>query len=47
VLVLDVDDEILVKRLSGRRSCGNCGAVFNIYFDPPPVEGFVASVAAP
>lgn len=38
VLVLDVDDEILVKRLSGRRSCGNCGAVFNIYFDPPPVE---------
>lgn len=39
VLVLDVDDEILVKRLSGRRSCDTCGAVYNIYFDPPAVEG--------
>lgn len=39
VLVLDVDDETLVRRLSGRRSCGACGAIFNIYFDPPPTEG--------
>lgn len=35
VIVLDVDDETLVKRLSGRRSCPNCGAVYNVYFDPP------------
>lgn len=35
VIVLDVDDDALIKRLSGRRSCPNCAAVFNIYFDPP------------
>lgn len=39
VLVLHVDDDALVRRLSGRRSCGQCGAVYNIYFDPPASEG--------
>jgi adenylate kinase len=39
VLVLQVDDEALVKRLSGRRSCPRCGNVYNIHFDPPPSEG--------
>jgi adenylate kinase len=38
VVVLDVPDEALVKRLSGRRSCPNCGAVYNVYFDQPKVE---------
>jgi adenylate kinase len=35
VIVLEVPDEALVKRLSGRRSCPNCGAVYNVYFDKP------------
>lgn len=39
VLVLDVDDETLVKRLSGRRSCVACGAVYNVYYDAPANEG--------
>jgi adenylate kinase len=39
VYVLDVDEEALVRRLSGRRSCPNCGAVYNVHFDPPPGEG--------
>lgn len=39
VLVLDVDDEALVKRLSGRRSCPSCGAVYNVYSDPPKHDG--------
>jgi adenylate kinase len=39
VIVLDVSDETLVKRLSGRLYCPNCGAVYNRYFNPPPVEG--------
>ncbi|MGQ0563307.1 MAG: adenylate kinase [Gemmatimonadota bacterium] len=39
VVVLDVDDDALVKRLSGRRSCPNCGAVYNVYFDAPKHEG--------
>lgn len=39
VLVLEVDDETLVKRLSGRRTCSSCGAVYNVHFDPPRQEG--------
>jgi adenylate kinase len=39
VLVLDVDDEQLVRRLSGRRSCTACGALYNVHFGPPAVEG--------
>jgi adenylate kinase len=39
VLVLEVADEALVKRLSGRRSCSRCGAVFNVYFEPPRRDG--------
>lgn len=35
VIVLDVEDDTLVKRLSGRRSCPQCGAVYNVYFDKP------------
>jgi adenylate kinase len=35
VLVLEVADEAIVRRLSGRRSCPSCGALYNIYFEPP------------
>ena len=35
VVVLDVPNEALVQRLSGRRSCPNCGAVYNVYYDKP------------
>jgi adenylate kinase len=38
VFVLRVDDEMLIQRLSGRRSCGTCGAVYNVYFEPPRAE---------
>lgn len=39
VVLFDADDEVLVKRLSGRRSCPECGAVYNVHFDPPAQEG--------
>jgi len=39
VVLFEADDETLVKRLSGRRSCPDCGAVYNAYFSPPAVEG--------
>jgi adenylate kinase len=39
VLVLEVEDDTLVRRLSGRRSCGTCGALYNVYFEPPRTEG--------
>lgn len=39
VLVLDVDSDTLIRRLSGRRSCSSCGATYNIYFDAPREDG--------
>ena len=39
VVVFEAPDETLVKRLSGRRSCPNCGAVYNTYSSPPAIEG--------
>ena len=39
VVVLRVPDDILVKRISGRRSCPECKNVHNVYFDPPGEEG--------
>lgn len=39
VIVLDVDDESIVRRLSGRLSCPQCQAVYNIHSEPPRVAG--------
>jgi adenylate kinase len=40
-LVLDirVDPDLLLKRLTGRRTCSLCGEIYNVYFNPPRVEG--------
>ncbi len=35
VILLDVPDEEIVKRLSARRVCPNCGAVYNLLYNPP------------
>jgi adenylate kinase len=35
VVLLDVEFDILMKRLTGRRTCSKTGAVLNIYFSPP------------
>ncbi len=34
-VLMDVEFDILFKRLTGRRTCGSCGKVFNVYFMPP------------
>jgi adenylate kinase len=39
VIVVDVKDDVLVKRISGRFTCGSCGEVFNDYFRLPKTEG--------
>lgn len=39
VVLLEADDEVLVRRLSARRSCPDCGRVYNVHFDPPREEG--------
>ena len=43
VIFIDVPDEEIVKRISGRRTCSSCGRVFNIYFDPPKKDGICDS----
>ncbi|MBN1979370.1 MAG: adenylate kinase [Anaerolineae bacterium] len=39
VPLVQVADEEIVKRLTARRVCRNCGAVYNLVFNPPAVEG--------
>jgi adenylate kinase len=39
VLELVVDDDEVVRRLSGRRTCRSCGHIWHVDFDPPSVEG--------
>ena len=36
---IEVPDESIVKRMSGRRACVNCGATYHIVSAPPKVEG--------
>jgi adenylate kinase len=39
VLELVVDDEEVIRRLSGRRTCRTCGHIWHVDFDPPTREG--------
>ncbi len=39
VLELEVDQNEVVRRLSGRRLCKKCGHVWHVEFDPPRVAG--------
>lgn len=34
-----VSDEVITKRMTGRRVCGKCGSSYHIDFNPPKVEG--------
>jgi adenylate kinase len=34
VVLMDVDQKSLVRRLTGRRTCPKCGKVFNVYSSP-------------
>jgi adenylate kinase len=38
-LVLLVDEELLVRRLTGRRICRSCQTPFHVLMNPPKVEG--------
>jgi adenylate kinase len=36
VVLFEVDSAELVRRIAGRRSCADCGRVFNVLTSPPP-----------
>jgi adenylate kinase len=39
VLLIDVDDDEVVRRLSGRRTCSKNGHTYHVEFDPPKHDG--------
>jgi adenylate kinase len=39
VLDLEVDQDEVVRRLSGRRTCKKCGHVWHLQYDPPKTAG--------
>jgi len=39
VLNIEVSEDLLLKRLTGRLTCSVGGEIYNIYFNPPKVEG--------
>lgn len=39
VVSIDVPEDEVVKRLSGRRTCKSCGTLYHILYNPPTKEG--------
>ena len=39
VVSLEVDDDAITGRMSGRRVCTHCGATYHIVNNPPKAEG--------
>ncbi|MGA7801839.1 MAG: adenylate kinase, partial [Gammaproteobacteria bacterium] len=38
-LLIDVDLDVLMQRLTGRRTCESCGQMYNVYTSPPKLDG--------
>ena len=47
VINIEVDPEELVHRLTGRRTCKNCGGMFHLLFQPPKKEGICDRCGGP
>ena len=47
VISLDVDNDELIARLSGRRTCSACGKAFHVLYDKPEISGICTSCCAP
>ena len=39
LLRIGIDEDLLMKRMTGRLTCAKCGQIYNVYFRPPRVEG--------
>ena len=39
VVSIEIDDAVIVERMSGRRTCPKCGATYHIHANPPQREG--------
>lgn len=38
-ILIEVDFDVLIERLTGRRTCESCGQTYNIYTSPPKLDG--------
>ena len=47
VINIDVDYGLLVERITGRRTCKNCGYIFHIAYNPPEKSGICDKCAGP
>src|ERR1700753_3010887 len=47
VLLIDVSDDEVVRRLGGRRTCEAEGHVYHVEFNPPKVEGIFDVAGSP
>lgn len=39
IILMEVDREVIIERLTARRTCKNCKKVYNLLFMPPEEEG--------
>ena len=46
VLLLEVPEQAIVRRLSGRRTCPSCGRSYHVENDPPPADGTCGTCGA-
>lgn len=46
-LSLEVDDDVIVERLSGRRECSVCRTPYHVVSNPPKVDGICDKCSAP
>lgn len=42
-LSIEVDDDVIVERMSGRRTCPQCGGTYHVVNNPPKQEGLCDS----
>ncbi len=47
VVSIEVSDEVIVKRMTGRRACTKCGATYHVEAAPPKVEGVCDQCGGP
>ena len=45
-LSIEVEDDVIVERMAGRRTCPNCGSSFHVANNPPKKEGICDSCGA-
>jgi adenylate kinase len=45
-LSIEVEDDVIVERMSGRRTCPACGATYHVVNNPPKREGICDSCGA-